>query len=303
MKVLVTGAAGFVGSQVVRQLIAGGDEVVALFRPGESTARVADVLPRLTARDIDLADHAAVQAMVATERPAACVHTAWNAEPGKYLHSRENLRLVDASHRLAEALADHGCARLVGVGTNAEYDTSHGYLSERTPTAPGYLYSACKLGLSHTLAQLALLTGMQVAWARLFYLYGPWEDPRRLVSSVARALLEGREAPCSEGSQVRDFLHVADVAGALVAVLRSGLTGAVNVGSGEPVTVREVVTRVGAIIGRPELLRPGAIAVKAGEPPFVCADNRKLKAETGWAPTFTLERGLTDTVDWWRARG
>lgn len=303
MKVLVTGAAGFVGSQVARQLLASGDEVVALLRPGESTARLTDALPRLVTRDIDLADSDSLRAMVAAERPAACVHTAWNAEPGRYLHSRENLRLVEASHRLAEALADHGCARLVGVGTNAEYDTSYGYLSERTPTAPGYLYSACKLGLSHSLAQLGLLTGMQVAWARLFYLYGPWEDPRRLVSSVARALLEGHEAPCSEGSQVRDFLHVADVAGALVAVLRSGLTGPVNVGSGEPVTVREVVTRLGAIVGRPELLRPGALAVKPGEPPFVCADNRRLREGTGWSPTFTLDAGLADTVRWWRERG
>jgi nucleoside-diphosphate-sugar epimerase len=302
MKVLLTGAGGFIGSQVARQLVESGDHVVAMLRPGESTARLDDVLGSLEVRTLDLADTAAVTAMVADTRPEACVHPAWNAEPGKYLHSRENLRLVEATHRLAEALADHGCRRLVGVGTNAEYDTSYGYLSERTPTAPTYLYSACKLGLSHSLAQLGLLTGMQVAWARLFYLYGPWEDPRRLVSSVTRSLLEGREAPCSAGLQVRDFLHVSDVAGGLVAVLRSGVTGAVNVGSGEPVTVREVVTRLGAMIGRPELLRLGAIEPKAGEPAFVCADNAKLRAETGWKAAYTLDSGLADTVAWWRSR-
>lgn len=302
MKALLTGAGGFIGSQIARQLVASGDHVVAMVRPGESTARIDDVIGSLEVRTLDLSDTAAVTAMVADARPDACLHPAWNAEPGKYLHSRENLRLVEATHRLAEALADHGCARFVGVGTNAEYDTSYGYLSERTPTAPTYLYSACKLALSHSLAQLGLLTGMNVAWARLFYLYGPWEDPRRLVSSVTRALLEGREAPCSSGVQVRDFLHVADVAGGLVAVLRSGITGPVNVGSGEPVTVREVVTRLGAIIGRPELLRLGAIEPKAGEPAFVCADTTKLRTETSWQASYTLERGLSDTVAWWRER-
>nr|MBK7067439.1 GDP-mannose 4,6-dehydratase [Deltaproteobacteria bacterium] len=104
------------------------------------------------------------------------------------------------------------------------------------------------------------------------------------------------------GLQVRDFLHVSDVAGGLVAVLRSGVAGAVNVGSGEPVTVREVVTRLGAMIGRPELLRLGAIDPKAGEPAFVCADNAKLRAETGWKAAYTLDSGLADTVRWWRAR-
>ena len=85
-------------------------------------------------------------------------------------------------------------------------------------------------------------------------------------------------------------------------MLRSAVTGAVNIGSGEPVTVREVVTRVGALIGRPELLRLGALEPKAGEPAFVCADNAKLRAETGWRATYTLESGLADTVQWWRAR-
>ncbi|MBK8691862.1 MAG: hypothetical protein IPN17_06030 [Deltaproteobacteria bacterium] len=95
---------------------------------------------------------------------------------------------------------------------------------------------------------------------------------------------------------------MSDVAGGLVAVLRSGVTGAVNVGSGEPVTVREVVTRLGAMIGRPELLRLGAIEPKAGEPTFVCADNAKLRAETGWKAAYTLDSGLADTVAWWRSR-
>lgn len=303
MRVLVTGAGGFVGSQVARQLAASGDEVIAMLRPGETPSRLEGALAAMTAREVDLADAEGVAAMVASERPEACVHTAWTAEPGKYLHSRDNLRLVESSHRLAEALADHGCARFVGVGTNAEYDTRQGWLSESTPVGPTYLYSACKLGLALTLEQLGLLTGMQVAWARLFYLYGPWEDPRRLVSSVTRALLEGREAPCSEGSQVRDFLHVEDVASALVATLRSSATGAVNVGSGQPVTVRAVVEKIGAITGRADLLRPGAVQVKAGEPAFVCADNTKLKIETGWRPRYTLDEGLEDTVRWWRARG
>ena len=143
-------------------------------------------------------------------------------------------------------------------------------------------------------------TATSLAWARLFYLYGPYEDPRRLVPAVTLALLEGRSVPTTAGEQLRDFLHVDDVARALVAVAESDLVGAVNIASGRPVTVREIVERLGHLVGRPELVELGALPYAPGDPMVVAADVAKL-AGTGFTPDWTLEEGLSDAVSWWKA--
>jgi nucleoside-diphosphate-sugar epimerase len=101
---------------------------------------------------------------------------------------------------------------------------------------------------------------------------------------------------------VRDFLHVEDVAAAVLAVARSGVTGPVNVGSGEPVTVRALVETIGSIVGRPDLLAFGALPDRPGDPPFVCADNRRLVDDCGWHRSRTHAEGLRETVEWWRSR-
>jgi len=142
---------------------------------------------------------------------------------------------------------------------------------------------------------------MSVAWLRFFYQYGPFEHEGRLVPSVTRSLLRNQVAEATLGEQVRDFLHVEDVASAAWAVARSGLSGPVNIGSGEPVTVREIVTTIGAVLNRPELIALGALPDRASDPPFVCADNRRLVENTGWTPRYGLEEGLGHTVAWWQA--
>jgi UDP-glucuronate decarboxylase len=235
-------------------------------------------------------------------KPEACIHAAWYANPADYLDSPRNVDSLDATLRLALRLGSSGCRRFVGVGTCFEYDTSgDAPLRESSPLVPGRLYSACKVGAWHAVQQIGRLTGMSIAWARLFYLYGPREDPRRLVPSVVRALLEGREAPISPGAQVRDFLHVEDVASALWAVATSVAEGAVNVGSGQQLTVADLVRTLGAITERAQFVKLGGLPYRAGDPMFVCADVQRLFAECNWRPRFTSETGLRDTVEWWRA--
>jgi UDP-glucuronate decarboxylase len=299
MRVLLTGATGFIGSHVARRLVTAGCEVHALIRPGSDPWRLRDVLPSLALVPCDL--FAARERLEHLDRirPELCLHLAWYAEPGKYWTSPENLRFVSTSLELANELAGLGCKRFVGAGTCAEYDTDHGYLSEMSPILPRSLYAASKLGVWLILEQLAKETGMEVAWLRFFYQYGPYEDRRRLVPAVIRALLRGETARTTAGAQVRDMLHIEDVAAAVWAVARSNLTGPVNIGSGQPVTVRQIVEAIGRLLHRPDLLALGALPYSASEFMFVCANNRRLR-ETGWTPRFDLDEGLRTTVEWWR---
>ena len=138
--------------------------------------------------------------------------------------------------------------------------------------------------------------------ACVFFLYGPHEHPRRLVASVARSLLDGQPALCTAGGQRRDFLHVEDAADACVSLLRSEVCGAVNVASGEAVTVCAVAEKLAAVVGAYGLLRPGALPSRPDEAPLLVADVRRLRHEVGWRPRFDLNGGLAHTVEWWRSQ-
>ena len=247
--------------------------------------------------EADLLDQASIDRQLDAIRPDTCFHFAWYAVPGRYWQSRENLRSLEASTALALRLADRGCRRFVGIGTCAEYDIGADRLGEAAATNPKSLYAASKLAFRLLLEQIATAAGMHWLWARVFYQYGPQEDRRRLVPTVVRALLAGEPALLSSGEQARDFLHVDDVAAAVGSAAGSELDGVVNIGSGEAVRIADLATRIGALLGRPELIRLGARPNDAAEPPFVCADPTRLMS-TGWRPTYNLQTGLADTIEW-----
>jgi len=300
MKVLVTGAAGFVGSHVARRLVREGCDVCALVRSGGDLSRISDVQSQLQLLYGDVRSPQNLEQSLRSLKPDLCIHLAWYANPGEYLHARENVDLIGATVRLATMLADLGCHRFVGVGTCFEYATEVGYLSESTPLQPKFLYSAAKAATFMILSSLPL-GDMTIAWARLFYLFGPQENERRLVPSVIRSLSKGQEANCTLGEQIRDFLHVEDVASALWAIAQSPIVGPVNVGSGSPVSVATLVTAIGEIMGRSDLIRLGALPYAKGDPPFVCANTSRLQREAAWRPSFGLFDGLKSAIEWWRA--
>jgi UDP-glucuronate decarboxylase len=283
MRILLTGVTGFIGSHVARELLRGGHEVHATVRAGADLRRVADLAAlRVHAGGID---HLPLN-------PDLLISLAWIATPGKYLESPENVDCLNATRRL---LSRADC-RAVVAGTCFEFDTSLGTLREDSPVKPTTLYARSKDELRREVEGRR-----DSAWIRFFYQYGPWEDERRLVPAVTRALLKGEEAKVSPGGQRRDFLHVEDVATAVRAVAESRLTGCVNIGSGEAPSVKEIVSAIGEEVGRPELLRFGAVPYYEGEPMLIVADNAKLKS-TGWTRRWGLKEGLRHAVGWWRAR-
>ena len=296
LKVLITGAGGFVGRHCLPRLAAGGAEVHAVVRPGSAPPAGATV-----AHQADLLDPAAAAALVAEVRPTHLLHLAWVATPGAYWNSPENLDWLAAGLGLLRAFARHGGRRAVLAGTCAEYDWAAGRCHETTtPLKPAGVYGACKNALREAAEAFARQEGFSLAWGRLFFLYGPHEDARRLTPSVVRALLRGEPAECSQGAQRRDFLHVRDAAEALAALLESEVAGPVNVGSGAAVAVRDVVRRLAEACGRPDLVRFGAPATN--EAPLVEADVGRLRDEVGFTPRYGLEDGLAQTVAWWRGK-
>lgn len=294
-KVLLTGAGGFIGRQCLPILRDAGFEVHALSRALHETGQ------GVQWHAVNLFEDNAVEMLFAKVRPTHLLHLAWYAEPGRYWTAPENFQWVRASLALLQAFAAQGGQRVVMAGTCAEYDWRHGWCSEAvTPLAPTTVYGTCKHTLQAMLAAYCRQYGLSSAWGRIFFLYGPHEHPSRLVSSVIRSLLRGESALCSSGEQVRDFLHVADVASAFIALLDSDVQGPVNIASGEAVVIRDLVEKVSTKLGHPELLRLGARPTPVEEPPLLLADVRRLKKELGWQPSIGLDSGLDDAIAWWR---
>lgn len=294
-RVLVTGAGGFIGTFAVRILASRGIEVHAFSRRevGIEGARV---------RRLDLLESGdAVDEALRQIRPTHLLHLAWIATPGVYWVSLENYRWVGATIHLATSFLKHGGSRMTVAGSGMEYGDTGGVDAEESrSTAPDSPYSISKDATRRILLSLGNEAGISVSWARVFSLYGPGEPEARLVPSVVRSLLAGREARCTDGLHVRDFLHVRDVAAGLVELLLSDVTGAVNISSGSGIRVRDVAETIARLTGSAELLKLGVLPSRS-EPQRLVGVNTRLRTEVGWSPSFSLESGLADTISWFRS--
>jgi nucleoside-diphosphate-sugar epimerase len=297
-RILLTGASGFVGRGTLGPLLAAGFEVHAV------TSRPATSVPAagVTWHRADLLGDGVADRLVERVAPTHLLHLAWCAEPVTFWRSTDNLRWVEASLRLLHAFGVRGGRRAVFAGSCAEYhwENQTRCVEGVTACCPSTLYGASKHGLHVIADRYAAQVGMSFAWGRVFFVFGPHEHPMRLGGSIARALVLGEEAPCSHGEQIRDFLFVDDLADAFVALLCSRVDGPVNLASGQPMRVRDLVEALAAAAGRPDLIRLGARPTARGEPAELSADVGRLRNEVGWTAPATLAQRSVETIDWWR---
>lgn len=304
-RVLVTGAGGFIGRWSVPALQGLGYETHAVL-----SSRPREVPPELdgaTVHHCDLFDDAAVDGLLNRVQPSHLLHFAWIATPGEYWQSADNVRWLEASRHLMQRFAACGGHRTVMAGTCAEYDWSRADVCDEfsTPLADSAgsvpsLYAASKIQMHRALAEFAARQRISYAWGRVFFQFGPYEYPQRLVPSVIRHLLRSEEAPCSEGGQVRAFLHVTDLAEAFVQLLQSNVEGPVNMGSAERISVAGLIEKIAQKTPRPDLVRLGARR-SAEEPPLLVPRVERLYNEVKWRPRLSLDAGLSETVSWWQS--
>jgi nucleoside-diphosphate-sugar epimerase len=284
LRVLVTGASGFVGRAVVARLRLAGVEVL---------------LPRRS--ELDLLDESAIHSRVPLLRASHLVHLAWATAPGLYWDDTDNHRWVSASLALLRAFAEGGGQSAVYVGSCAEYRWQEGQLDEaNSPLQPHTRYGLCKAALGLLAPDLALAMGLRLAWARLHFPYGPGEAPGRLVPQLVRGLLAGQQVSTGPASLTRDFIHVTDVADALWTLLKLRHHGVLDLCSGTPTSVAQIAEHLADRLGRPDLLRLGSRPARAGEPQSLTGRPATL-VSLGWRPNMALSAGLDDCIAWWRA--
>lgn len=294
MKVLVTGASGLIGQHATALLHASGHEVIG-----------AAHLPRFdqafVSRAINLLEDGAATRLVSEIKPDVVLHLAWSTGHGIFWHDPQNLAWLARTCELAEAAADYGCRRICVAGTCYEYAfPAEGDCHEATtPTENHFLYDTAKDACRRLLTNFCMARGMSLAWGRLFHLHGPNEHPKRLVASVARALVRGEPASCSSGLVVRDYMHARDAGEAMAALAISPIEGVVNVASGVGATIASIATMLGELSGRPDLIRLGALPDRADEPPRIVASVSRLRQEVGFTPRFGLTDGLADSLAYW----
>jgi nucleoside-diphosphate-sugar epimerase len=294
-RVLITGAAGFIGYHLATRLAEAGHRVHGVLRPGGRGTGPAHVEPHL----VDLTDAESVLRLVRAVRPEWVIHLGGRVTGDRQLDHADSLVLENLAQtvHVVTALAREGCQRLVIAGSMEEPGAGEPAIA--TPSSP---YAAAKWAGSAVARMYHALYGVPVVIARLSMVYGPGQrDTTKLVPFVITSLLRGESPPLSSGARAVDWIHIADVARGLEAVAASpGLEGlTVELGSGRLLTIREVVERIFGLMGVAVAPRWGALPDRPLER-AVMADVEGATRLTGWTPRVMLEEGLVDTIAWYR---
>lgn len=303
MKILLTGATGFLGSHVVDRLLERQHDVAVLLRPHSDTWRIRAQLPQLTEIRGELARIAEVRQPIADFTPEVLVHLAWGGVENRFRNDTQlQLQNVNETAALVHLATQVGVQHVVGLGSQAEYGPKSATLTVDEPTQPTTLYGATKLAACHLSRVQCELAGVAWSWIRLFSCYGPRDNPSWLIPYLALTLHKGERPQLTAAEQQWDYVYVRDAADAIVRVaeLRTA-TGLFNLGSGEAPTLRHIMETVRDQIDPQLPLGFGEVPYRPDQVMYLRADISRLEKLAGWQAQTPLLEGILQTVAWYRA--
>ncbi len=305
-KVLITGAGGFIGSNLARRFLVEGARVTAVVRPGSEPWRLADILHRLDLVVADVTDHTAVRTSIGNRSPEIVFHLAIT-----YGHPQTSDQRLAQLHTsvlgtfaVIEACLEAGVPRLVHLGSSTEYRAADAPMDESVPLEPRSFRGMAKAQASHLVGYYARALGLPACILRPFSVYGPWEAMDRLIPRLLCAGLTGQEVALTDPGFRHDFVFVDDVVeAAMAAALRELAPGqALNIGTGQDYSNEEVAGLVAELVGRPLKVKLGAHPPSPVDRSHWRADPSAARRLLGWEPRYTLREGLRVHLEWMRDR-
>jgi len=304
-RVLITGAAGFVGACLAWRLAGLGAEVHATLREQANTWRLEGLHGRIAEHPLDLRDVELATHVLRRVQPKIVFHCAAH---GSYPFQRDTRAIIESNvigtMNLLAALEGTDFECLVHTGSSSEYGLKGHPMAETDLLEPLGAYAVSKAACTLLCQSVARTSNQSLITLRLFSAYGFYEEPSRLIPYVIDCCLRGRDPILSAGTQVRDFIFIEDVVDAclIAGITRPVPSEIVNVGSGVQRTIREVVESIVELSGNRVTPRWDALPVRPLEPRRWVADTSKAKELFGWSPRRGLREGLAQTIAWQRKR-
>lgn len=299
-RILITGGAGFVGAAVVHKLLTQKQEVAVIVRPTTDLRRIRDVLDDVTVIYGDLFHIEESRKEIECFSPECVAHLGWSGVSGAGRNGTQQLDNLTSSIDLYRLTEETGCNYFLGLGSQAEYGVQTGKINEDSPTRPTTVYGAAKLATALVLERISATSQRPFAWLRLFSSYGPDDDPNYLIPYLTTSLLSGKYPKLTPAEQIWDYIHVDDVAGAIVAALDARVCGMYNLGSGTARPLRAIVRMIHDLINPTLPLGFGQVPYRADQVMHLEADISALTKAIDWKPQVALENGLNRVVEWYR---
>ncbi|MFO1518674.1 MAG: NAD(P)-dependent oxidoreductase [bacterium] len=301
-RVMVTGAAGFIGANLVRRLLLSGAEVHALLRPTSRLWRVEDLFPSLRRHSVDLADFSTLKETVRAVKPEIIFHLATESGHPATESERDaalKSNLLGTAY-LLESVEPIPYEHFIHFGSSLEYGPKNHALRETDLPEPVTYRGATKAAAALLCRQFACAGNRPMAILRPFSVYGCWEGPKRFIPTALAASLQGREISLTAPDLRHDFIFVEDVLDAcFLALEKPDLRGDIfNIGSGRQVTNKEVIEIIEKIAHQKIKVSVKCYPTRLHDTDFWLADIQKAKTILNWSPRYSLEEGLQKTLSW-----
>ena len=302
-KVFITGATGFIGSNLVRRYLEQGAEVFINVRKTSDTWRIKDILHDVNVMPVDITEYEKLKSAVKQVQPDFIFHTATYGGNANQKNTEKIIETnITGTVNLLRSCRNINISLFVNTGTSSEYGLKDSAMTESCLLEPVTEYGVSKAAATLFCQTSAITDNLPVITLRLFSPFGRYEQKSRLVPSVILAALQKINPKISSREFVRDFIYIDDVLDAYEAVtnLRNPHGEIFNIGSGKQHSVGEVVDIIIGLLGDEVTHDVGIPQAWKNEPAFWQADIQKARSELYWEPEYSLKNGLAATIDWFK---